>query len=180
MKGLLRPDHAREALRSSCARQESELHLGKPKARRLDPDPVVTGEGNLETPAERGAMNRRHHGLGPSFEEDQDLMQTGRLRGLAELGDVGAGDERPPGADDHDGPYSWVGVIGLDPVAQPQTHPVAQRVDRRIVDGKHGDAASTIEVDERCDGGHNLPLPGDARVVGMLSRADSRGPGPPG
>src|SRR5207245_10366588 len=73
-------------------------------------------------------------------------LKRGLHRGLAELGDVGAGDERAPGADDHDRLHRSVGDGLLDPVVQSLAHVLAQRVDGRVVDGEHGHAAAGAEV----------------------------------
>ena len=81
------------------------------------------------------------------------------MRRLAELRDVGTGDEGAAGADDDDRPHAAVGVSGLQAVAQSQAHPVAERVDGRIVHGQNGDTAAPVEVDEGSDGCHlGVPL----------------------
>ena len=41
-----------------------------------------------------------------------------------------------------------------DPVAQPETDAVAERIDRRVVHREDGDAPAPVEVDEFGDGGH--------------------------
>ena len=55
------------------------------------------------------------------------------LDGLEDV-DIGAGDERRSGADEHDGVGRGVGAGARDGLADAFGHTGAQRVDRRIVD----------------------------------------------
>src|SRR5205823_7306557 len=66
-------------------------------------------ERHFKTAAERGAVDRGHDRLRRILHDGQHLMQTGRLRRLAEFGDVGAGDEGAPRASQHDGFYFRIG-----------------------------------------------------------------------
>jgi hypothetical protein len=155
---LRHADHAGQALRPARAGQDAELDLGQAEARGLRAHPIVAGERHLEAAAERGAVDRRHHRLGRALDQVEHLVQARLLRRLAELGDVGAGNERAPRARNHDrGDIAVRGGL-LEAVAQALAHVLAERVDRRIVHGEHRDAAAAIEVDGLADGGHGLLL----------------------
>src|SRR3989475_10383835 len=106
-----------------------QLHLGQAEAGALHADAVVTGERDLETAAEGRAVDGGHDGLRRALDQIQHRVER-RLRGwLAELGDVGAGDEGAPGADDDDGLHAAVGRRLLDPRVQSLAHVLAERVD---------------------------------------------------
>jgi hypothetical protein len=66
---------------------------------------------------------------------------------LAEFRDVSAGDERPPGARQHDRVGAAVRDGLTHPIAQTKPDAVAEGVDGRIVHGEDGHAASAIEID---------------------------------
>ncbi len=57
------PTSARQSLRAARPGKQSELHLRQPEFGRLHRHPVVARERDLETAAERGAVNRRDHRL---------------------------------------------------------------------------------------------------------------------
>ena len=70
--------------------------------------------------------------------------EVGEVRGLgrlAELADVGAGDEGAARAEEDDGVDSGVGVEGFGGVPEGLAEGQGERVDRRVVDGDDGDAA---------------------------------------
>src|SRR5207249_9442345 len=89
--------------------------------------------------------------------------EAGRLRRLAELRDVGAGDEGPSGAGDDHGAHGRVGGRLLDAVVQPLAYVLAQRVDGGIADREDRDAAPAVQVDGLGDGCHGAPLLGMTR-----------------
>src|SRR5205823_323373 len=93
-----------------------------------------------------------------ALDQVEHLVEAGLPRRLAELGDVGAGDEGAPGAGDDDGADRRVGDRLGDAVTQPLAHVLAQRVDGRVVDGEHVDATAAIEIDVRVYGFHVSPL----------------------
>src|SRR5216683_272167 len=118
LQALLDAHHARQPLRAARAGQNPQLHLGQTEAGALHADAVVTGERDLETAAEGRAVDGGHDGLRRALDQIQHRVER-RLRGrLAELGDVGAGDEGASGADDDDGLHGAVGSRLLDPVVQ--------------------------------------------------------------
>ncbi len=67
---------------------------------------------------------------------------------FAELGDVGAGDERAAASDEDDGLHLGVRVGLCQGVDEALAHGLAQRVDGRIVDGDDSDAATLLELDD--------------------------------
>src|SRR2546427_3594160 len=156
----LDPDHARETLGATRTGKEPQLDLWKPAARRLHADSVMAGERDLEAAAERSAVDGGDDRLRALLDQRQDFVEAGLFRRLAELRDVGAGDERPPGAGDDDGADRRVGGRPCDAIVETLTHVLAQRVDGGIVDGEHGDAAPAAQVDGLGDGCHGAPLSG--------------------
>src|SRR4030095_3974110 len=96
--------------------------------------------------------------LGTRLDEVQHLVQAGLAGWLAELRDVGAGDEGPAAAHDDDGPHRGVADRLFHPVAQPLAHVLAERVDGRVIDGEHGHAAAAIEIDGPGQGCHSCFL----------------------
>jgi hypothetical protein len=151
---LFDSDHSRETLRAAGAGQKAELDLRESEARGLRADSVVARQRDLESTAKRGAMDGRHHRLRTALDEAEHLVESRLLRRLTELRDVGTGDEGPPRTDDDDRADVGVGAGSREAVAQPQTDPVAERVDRRITDRQNGDVAAPVEIDEGGDGCH--------------------------
>ena len=136
LHGLGRPDHARQPLGAAGARQQAELHLGQAEVGVLGRDAEMAAQRGLETAAERIAVDRRDDRPRRVFQRVENFMQARRLRRLAELADVGAGDEAAAGAGQHDGLDAGV-VLGLGELfLQADANRVAQRIDRRIVDGE--------------------------------------------
>ena len=78
---------------------------------------------------------------------DQHLVQAGRLRRLAEFGDVGAGDEGAAAAGQHDRLDFGIGDRALHAFEDAAAHRGAQRVDGRAVDRDDGDCVMTFELD---------------------------------
>jgi hypothetical protein len=66
---------------------------------------------------ERRAVDRGDGGLGAALDQVQDLVEARLLRRLAELRDVGAGDEGAPGAGEDDGGRARIGEA-LEPGRQ--------------------------------------------------------------
>ena len=141
------PDRARQALRAAGARQQAELHLGQAQPRFLDRDAEMTGERDLEAAAERRAVDRGHDRLRRVLHQGQHLDQAGRLRRLAEFGDVGAGDEGAAAAGQHDTLDLGIGDRGLHAFQNAAADRGAQCVDGGTVDGDDADAVVTFELD---------------------------------
>ena len=114
----------------------------------------MAGQRHLEPAAERGAVDGGHHRLSAAFDEVEHRVETRLGRRLAELRDVGAGDERPSRADDHNGLGGGIRHGLLESLVEALPHVLAERVDGRIVDGQHGHAAAAVEVDGLGDGCH--------------------------
>src|SRR5688572_6255516 len=93
----------------------------------------MTGQSDLEAAAEGGPVERRDHRLCAILDDVDDLREHGHLHRLAELGDVGPGEESLALADDHDRFYRIVAVRFLDRLHEPLAHREAESVDRRIV-----------------------------------------------
>ena len=102
-------DRARQALGAAGARQQAELHFGQPEPRLLGGDAVVACQSDFETAAERGAVNGGNDRFRRVLHRDQHFGQAGRLRRLAEFGDVGASNEGAAAAGQHDRLYFRVG-----------------------------------------------------------------------
>ncbi|MCY1542238.1 hypothetical protein D9M68_779760 [compost metagenome] len=135
VQGGLRAHEARRALRAARARQQAQRHLGQPQPGARQRDAVMRGQRHFQPAAQRGAVQHGHHGLGAGFDLVAEVGQDGRLRRFAEFADVGAGDEVPPGAGQHDGAHLRVRLGVADGRSQVGAHGGAQRIDRRMVDG---------------------------------------------
>ena len=178
--------NARDALRAARAWQQAKLDLGGAKLRRGDGDAIVAAECDLAAAAERGAVDRSDHRLVGGLDHIDQGGQGGFLHRLAELGDVGAGEEGAAIAADHHRVDSIVGNAFLDRRLDPLPHRGAERVDRRVVRNDDEDVALAVGGDRA---GHFSfsPLPGDGRgpvskvLVGerraSLRQASQLGPG---
>ena len=127
-------DQAGQALGAAAARQDAELDFRQAETRRCVRDAEVASHRHLQTAAQRGAVDGRHERLGRPLDHAPDLVRVRRQAWLAELADIGAGDERSAAADDHRGLH--LGVIGncRHRRREPFTDVLAQRIDRRVVD----------------------------------------------
>ena len=164
LERLFRADQPRQALRAAGARQKAELDLGQADPRGRRGHPEMAGKRQLEPTAECGAVHRRDDRLRHCLDRGDDLAQPRSLRRLAELGDVGAGEEGAPGAGDDDRLDCRV-VAGLaQRFGEPGAHFVLQRIDRRVVDGDDRDLAVPPEIDARVDVAHAASRP--VRVKG--------------
>ncbi len=95
---------------------------------------------DFESAAEGRPVNRHDHRLRGILDREQQGMQAGaRLfarRDLSELPNIRPGDERAPGADDHNRAYFRILRRGLNTLAQALRNAGAQRIDRRIFDSQ--------------------------------------------
>ena len=87
-------------------------------------DAIMAAERDLEPAAERGAVDRRDDRLGAILDRVDDHRQPRLLRRLAELGDVGAGEEGLALAGDDDG---FDAVVGLPPRRSHRPAPAGPR-----------------------------------------------------
>ncbi len=111
---------------------------------------------HLEPAAERRSVQRGDHRLRRVLDSIEDLGKVGRGGGLAEFGDVGAGDEGPPGADDNDRLDRAVRLRLLDAELEAVADGLRQRVHRWGVDRDQRDLALNRKVGDRIDGGHGV------------------------
>ncbi len=111
----------------------------------------MPGHRGFEAAPQRRAVNRNDHRLGGIFHGPQAVHQsfTHLLgRGLSEFADVGAGNERPSGADQHDGLDVGIVVGALEGSVNPLGHSGAERVHGRVLDGDDGNVPLAGEADE--------------------------------
>ena len=86
-------------------------------------------------------------GFGAVLHLGQHFVEAGRLRRLAEFGDVGAGNEGAAGAGQHDRLDFGIGDGALDAIQDAAANGGAQRVHRGTVDRDNGDHVMTLELD---------------------------------
>ncbi len=137
----LRSDEAWQALRTAGTGQEAELDLGQAELRRADGDAVMADERDLEAAAERGAVDRGDDRLRAVLDRRLDVGQRDAARRLAELTDVGPGDEGTAGADQDDRPNRGIGDRRGDGRREAVADLGRQRVDRRRVQRHDADVA---------------------------------------
>ena len=106
----------------------------------------MAAERDLEAAAERGAVDRGDHRLAGVFDAGDDLAEAGRLRRLAEFGDVGAGDEGTPAAGQDDAFDLRVGDGGGNVLVNPATNCRAERIDRGTVDRDDGNVITAFKL----------------------------------
>ena len=111
---------------------------------------------HFEPAAERGAVNRRDDRLRRVFHRVERPLEAGRGRGLAEFGNVSAGDERPSVADDDDRLDRAVRLRRFDASFEALADDLRQRVHWRGVDRNQRDFAFDRKVDDRIYGGHGV------------------------
>ena len=106
---------SRQTLRARRARNDAELHLRLAHLRRRNGHAVMPGHRDLESAAERRAVNRHHDRLGAILDLEQHRVErAARLlpaRDLLELADIGARDERASCADEHHRAHDRVGQL---------------------------------------------------------------------
>ncbi|MHC2517033.1 hypothetical protein ACVMHW_002915 [Bradyrhizobium diazoefficiens] len=146
------PDRARQALGAAGARQQAELHLGQAELGLLHRNAEMTGQRDLEAAAERGAVNCGNDRLRRVLDLGQHVVEGGRLRRLAEFGDIGTGDEGAAGAGQHDALDRGIGDRGLDALQNATADCGTQRIDRRAVDRDDPDFVMTLKLDHFAHG----------------------------
>ena len=146
---------ARQPLRAAGAGNDAEQHFGLADLGAGDGDAVVAGHRELETAAERVAVNRRDERLADVLDVRQARVHgprplerlLARLQLLEDV-DVGAGDERRAGADQDDRVGGGIVARALDGVADAFRNARAERVDGRVVDGDDGDAIANFVTNQ--------------------------------
>ncbi len=105
----------------------------------------MAGQRRLETAAERRPVQRGNDDLRRVLDLVQQVRQVGLHGWLAELGNVGAGNERSAGAKDDDGLRSI--ILGrAHRLLQTLSHRLGQRIDRWVVDGDHADGIDDLVI----------------------------------
>ena len=127
----LHTDQSRQTLGAAGARQQPELDF-----RKTDPGigtghAVMTAECDLETAAQRGAVNGRDDRLGAGFQGRHHVRQIRRRGRPAEFAYVRAGDEGAAGAFEHDGVGGGIVNRLLQGQHDAFAHLLGQRIDRR-------------------------------------------------
>ena len=145
---------ARQALGATSAGEESKLDLGDSEFCGGNGDAVVTAERDLKPPAERGAVDRGNDGLGTSLDPVDDFGEPWKHRRLAKFGDVGAGEERLPGAGNDHRLDACVALGLLDRGDEALANGGAERVHRGVIGRNDQD----VTVAGRRDGGSHAAL----------------------
>ncbi len=133
----LHAHQARRALRAAGAGQQAQIHLGQAQFGTGQGDTEMRGHGDFEPTAQGRAVDGGDHQLGARLHAIEHIGQRGRHGRLAELADVGAGDEGLALADDEHGLERRVLLQLLHRRQQAGTHALAQGVDGRVVDADH-------------------------------------------
>ncbi len=133
--GLIHADQPRQPLRAAGARDDAELDLRQPETRARRGDAEMAGERQFQPTPERGPVQGRNDRLADGLDRRNDVGQHGLARRLAELGDVGAGDEGAPRTGNHDCRHGRIAASAHKHVLQRSADAMAQRVDGGIGDG---------------------------------------------
>ena len=113
------PDQARQALRAASAGNEAELDFRQAELGRGNRDAVMAHQSHFEAAAQRRAVNCRDDRLGTASIARLRPRAARALERFAEFGNVGAGDEGAPGADQHHRLGGGIGGRLADAVARP-------------------------------------------------------------
>ena len=162
---VLGAGEARQALGATGARQQAEMHFRQAHARGRQGDAIVRAQRRLEAAAQRRAVQRGHDQLGRVLHGCDDVVQVRARRRLAELADVGAGDEGAAAADQHDGIDVRIPAERLDAVLDAGAHRRGQCIHWRIVDGEDSDAPLCGAYDSVGHGRSSLSETRNGRVV---------------
>ena len=147
LDGEFRTNGARQSLRAACTGQQTELHFRQPDLRFLGGDAVMTTKREFKTATERRSVNGCDDRFRAILDDVNDIMQTWRLRRLAKLSDVGAGNEGAARACNDDGLHGRIRDRGIHTIHNALPHRSTQRVDRWAVDCDDGDCVMTFHLD---------------------------------
>ena len=160
-----------QALRAPGAGDDAKLDLRQAAFGRRDRDAVMRRERDFEPAAERRSVQSGDHRLRGVLDCVKRLGERRRGGRLAELGNVGAGDEGPPVADEDDRLDRAVRVSLPYAPIETVADGLRKRVHRRRVDRHQRDFVLDREVDDRIDGGHGVfPLGSRAAQTSMTER----------
>jgi hypothetical protein len=138
---VLDAEHPGDPHDAAGSGQQAQRHLGQPvdHALGVQPDPVVAGQPDLQTAAQRGAVHGRDHRPAQRLQLAELGLELHRRRhdrrgvvraGCGQPGQVAAGEERLLGRrDDHAG--------DPDPVRDQRVHALAHRGAIAVVHGVH-------------------------------------------
>ena len=147
VEGRLEAGDAGKPLGAAVARDDAEADLGEGEGDGLVGQAVLAGQRHLEPAAEGAGMDRGNDRLGRQVEAPVEIQPARRLLRLAELGDVGAGEEARPPADEDPGLDGRIAGDLRQPRMEAGLDGLADRVDRRIVGPQKRDGAAPLEGD---------------------------------
>ena len=126
------PNQARQTLGATGARHHADQNFGQTHTGRGHRDAVMRSQRDLQTAAQRGAMQGRDNQKRRGFDSGADIGQERTLRRLAEFADISACKIGAAlSVNQHRLGAFRLGA--LDAVHQPLAHIQAQRVHRRIL-----------------------------------------------
>jgi len=138
-------NQARQALGAAGTGQQADLHFRQADLGIDQGDAVMAGERHFQTAAQGGAVDHGDARLARGLDGLDYLRQRGRLRRLAEFLDVSAGHEGAAFADEHHGAHSGIRLGLAEGPQKSVADPMAQGVDRRIVDFDQGHVALALD-----------------------------------
>ena len=145
LQRLRHASQTREALSAASTGQQAKFHLRQAHLGVRAGDAVVAAEGNLQSAAQRGAVDDRNAWLVARLDDVDYLRQTRRLWRLAELLDISTRVKGAPFADQHDDAYLRVRFGVLKSLQQALAHGMTKRIDRWVVDRDQSDLALMFE-----------------------------------
>ena len=147
-------DQSRQPLSAAGTRDQPELDFRQTDLRGRHGNAVMATHRNLETAAERLAVDRRDGWLWRGLQPLDHVTEKRRQQRLAELLDVRARKKGLARADDDERMQLTISREPIERGDQTGTHGLRQRVDGRMIDGRETDAA----VNGESDGfGHGTP-----------------------
>ncbi len=120
-----RADQPRQPLGPAASGDDADQHFGQADLGARHGDAIVGGERDLESAAQRIAVDRGDHRLLAGVEGVVRALAQHRRRAVAEGADIGAGDKAAARADQHHRPNRRVGVAALDRLDDALGHPRA-------------------------------------------------------
>ena len=147
LQGRLHADQARQALGAAGAGQQAQVDLRQSQPGIGQGAAVMGRHGHLESAPQGVAVQGGYHRHRLRFDGLDDFGQAGGLRGFAELGDVGAGDESAAAAQQQYRPGP-VAPRRVQPLHDARPHPLGQGVDGGVVDTDDRDTLFQLVLDD--------------------------------